>query len=1739
MSFGCSCAKTLLVLDENGCKKPLAYPTQPDQVVGFDGMCIEWRSLSDVIDAMFDLSLDNCVLTFTKASGETEDFDFEPCVKSAETDTTIALDGLIITYIGEDGLPQEIDLGTLPGIGTETITTLAVNGTTLIYINEDASNPAIDLTTAVQMAETNTTLALNTSMLVFSNEDNNNPPIDLCPAVQFCETNTTLGLVGTELNFVNEDGDNPVIDLTPAVQEAETNTTLSLTGSALTFVNEDGNNPAIDLCPAVELCQTVTTLELFGTVLNFENENDSNPPLDLTGAVQAAETTTILSLTGSTLTYTNEDGNNPTIDLCPAVQDCETVTTLVDNNNGSFTFVNEAGVPVTWAAPPTDGSQTIINDAGDITVTGSGTVADPYIISFTETITTMGYVPATQTLTYINEAGVPQVADLSALLQALQVADTNTIDMNLAGTGTAADPWVISGEAQISTQAGNQITNGTDGGLYVSPQDGSQTIVTGAGDVTVTGTGVPADPYVVSFTEATTTMVYTPATQLLTYTNEAGANQVADLSALLQALVVTDTPTIDLSIGGLGTAASPWNISAIARISTQAGNQITNGTDGGLYVPVNDGSETIVNGGGDVTVTGDGTPGDPYTVSFTETTTTMVYAPGTQLLTYTNEDGTAQNADLSALLQAIQVADTNTVDMNLSGTGTTADPWIISSSVDISTQAGNTLTVGTDGALYVPTSTADGSETIVNGGGDVTVTGSGTAGDPYTVSFTETVTQMVYTPGTQQLTYTNEDGTAQNADLSALLQSLQVADTDTVDMNLAGTGTVADPWIVSAEAEISTQAGNTLTTGTDGALYVPASTADGSETIVNGAGDITVTGSGTAGDPYTVSFSETTTTMVYTPGTQVLTYTNEAGTAQVADLSALNQALTVTDGDTVDFTLSGAGTTASPWNITAEVEISTQAGNTLTLGADDALYVPASAADGSETIVNAGGDITVTGSGTTADPYIVSFTETVTTLVDNGDGTATFTNESGVPVTFDTCGPDHQITAGTAAGTVTSGPQALGCGDTLHFWSNATIDFTVTPGSARVEASIGPSANANNALVLGTDNKLYVPDETVTTMQEVLPGTITYTREDGTQDNIGLSFGVSTPQDSATQAIDINVDTLQIVGVNGITVGTNGTSQIEIDGTGVTGTNIYTDDGTLGSFRTVEGAGNSIIWNNMGAFAINGGGFGATAVTGDAGLTTQAGSIDLDATGDDITIINRTDDIAITAVAGNVGISGTTTVGINTTTGNLLLNTAAVDSGAGTATAGQVLTLIDANTGESEFADPVLSSLTDNGDNTYTHSNGATPAVTQDISVPHSSGVNAGSLVQTALGGTAPLSAPANPQAGTFHFEEYTNGALLWFYDGANWVNFDGINVPWRIADPSGDAGRLDQPQTFNGGIGVTSRIQHRGDAIIGGDIGDIPAQKLHVVGAQRIEATGTNANEIEFVRPSGAAGQTFWNLFIQKFGTPDSDVLYFAPRADNGGPQGVGEIAWAMDREGNVGNNNMLENLNGSRHVQYFLDETAGDNSTYRTTAPTTIPDPQWTGEYCIGGAAVAEKFVMDGASNVTQESSHPAWASEIFGIGANLLGYHPHSYNIATGVGQALNPIDGRSIVYDIDTGEYEVWDIQRNILDSGQDDRMMYAEYHAPLSTIGYEGERGWALWNYIYGEDGYYAKQRAERGEKYEVIEPTAAIKDQLDTFTSRKPGQKQEGIAWDISGIKTKVFQGTMAISALLATVAWM
>ncbi|MDX2817497.1 hypothetical protein PV410_34030 [Streptomyces sp. PA03-5A] len=226
----------------------------------------------------------------------------------------------------------------------------------------------------------------------------------------------------------------------------------------------------------------------------------------------------------------------------------------------------------------------------------------------------------------------------------------------------------------------------------------------------------------------------------------------------------------------------------------------------------------------------------------------------------------------------LQAADTPSVDATVSGTGTMADPYIMSAAVvldpappgggtnllqsgpdglfvecasvrtcltatggvaydplsgeftaDLSGDAGNVLTLGGDGGLYVP----DADPTVVQAADsssvDVTVSGTGAAGDPYLVGAV-VVPDPAPPGGGANLLHVGADGVyVECADVRGCISGED--------------GVAYDPATGVITADLSADAGNTLTLGGDGGLYAPPAP---EPTVQTACG---LTGDGSAGDP--------------------------------------------------------------------------------------------------------------------------------------------------------------------------------------------------------------------------------------------------------------------------------------------------------------------------------------------------------------------------------------------------------------------------------------------------------------------------------------------------------------------------------------------------------------------------------------------------------------------------------------------------------------------------------------------------------------------------------------------------------------------------------------------------------------------------------------------------------------------------------------------------------------------------
>ncbi|NEA39274.1 hypothetical protein [Streptomyces sp. SID11385] len=247
------------------------------------------------------------------------------------------------------------------------------------------------------------------------------------------------------------------------------------------------------------------------------------------------------------------------------------------------------------------GCSCVVTAGPGVTVDGTGSTAAPYVVS--------------------TDAGTPTP---------VQGQDTATVHTSVGGAGTEAAPYVVSADVILDPDppggGDNLLQEGPDG-LFMECEQVRGCLTAGPGitydeatgeiaadgaagaptaleagdtatvDTTVSGTGTTADPYIVS-----ADVILDPAPpgggdQLLQSGPDGLSLECADIRGCFSA--------------GDGAGYDPSTGVITARPSTDAGNTVAYGTDGGLLVPLPP-SVALLTGCG---ITGDGSEASPLTVA--------------------------------------------------------------------------------------------------------------------------------------------------------------------------------------------------------------------------------------------------------------------------------------------------------------------------------------------------------------------------------------------------------------------------------------------------------------------------------------------------------------------------------------------------------------------------------------------------------------------------------------------------------------------------------------------------------------------------------------------------------------------------------------------------------------------------------------------------------------------------------------------------------------------------------------------------------------------------------------------------------------------------------------------------------------------------------------------------------------------------------------------------------------------
>ncbi|WP_041632601.1 hypothetical protein [Maribacter sp. HTCC2170] len=825
---------------------------------------------------------------------------------------------------------------------------------------------------------------------------------------------------------------------------------------------ENGNSVSVNLTDLAD--QDATEVNLNGPI---DVDGDGNDETTVQEAIAdlAAITETVTNLVDNndgTITYTNEDGTPQTINK----------SDLTDNLDGTFTFDNGDGAPITFVGTD-DQDATEVNLNGPIDVDGDGNdettvqeaIAD--LAAITETVTNL-VDNNDGTITYTNEDGTPQTINKSDLTDNLDgtftfdngdgapitfvgTDDQDATEVNLNGPidvdGDGNDETTVQDAiadlAAIAETVTNLVDN-NDGTITYTNEDGTpQTInksdLTDNGDGTFTfdnGDGAPITFVGTDDQDATEVNLNGPIDVDGDGNDE---TTVQDAIADLAAIAETVTNLVDNNDGTItytNEDGTPQTINKSDLTDNGDGTFTFDNGDGApiTFVGTDDQDATEVNLNGPIDVDGDGN--DETTVqdaiadlaAIAETVTNLVdNNDGT--ITYTNEDGTPQTINKS--------------DLTDNGDGTF------------------TFDNG-DGAPITFVGTDDQDATEVNLNGPIDVDGDGN--DETTVqdaiadlaAIAETVTNLVdNNDGT--ITYTNEDGTPQTINKSDLTDN--------------GDGTF------------------TFDNG-DGAPITFVGTDDQDATEVNLNGPIDVDGDGN--DETTVqdaiadlaAIAETVTNLVdNNDGT--ITYTNEDGTPQTINKSDLTDngdgTFTFDNGDGAPITFVGTDDQdATEVNLNGPIDVDGD-GNDETTVQDAIADLAAIAETVTNLVDNNDGTITYTNEDGT--PQTINKSD----LTDNGDGTFTFDNGDGAPIAF--VGTDDQTIDGLS---IVDGELNISLEDDAV--APATVDMI--------------SGDLNNDIGFGTDGALYLNvasvtiSETITNLVDNNNGTITYTNENGTPQTV-------------------------------------------------------------------------------------------------------------------------------------------------------------------------------------------------------------------------------------------------------------------------------------------------------------------------------------------------------------------------------------------------------------------------------------------------------------------------------------------------------------------------------------------------------------------------------------------------------------------------------------------------------------
>lgn len=286
-----------------------------------------------------------------------------------------------------------------------------------------------------------------------------------------------------EISFLNADNKPVVINLGDVVRQNQTITTLiDNKNGTYTYTAEDGK---------------ITTINVPADVINqFEQIANNTTVRQIIQSI-VTKTGGNVYYDGKTFTYIDKNGVTQTINIAQIVKENETVTTLVNNNNGTYTYTAE------------DGKTTVINVPAEVINNFQSIANDNSVKQIIENIVknTAGNVFYDgANFTYIDVNGVKQIINIAQLVQANETV--TTLVKNADGTYTYTNEKNEKVNIDVVGDAVNNIVN--LGNLYTTIKN------------------------LFNKPETVTSLVYNATDNTLTYTNEEHVANVIDIVTLVR-----------------------------------------------------------------------------------------------------------------------------------------------------------------------------------------------------------------------------------------------------------------------------------------------------------------------------------------------------------------------------------------------------------------------------------------------------------------------------------------------------------------------------------------------------------------------------------------------------------------------------------------------------------------------------------------------------------------------------------------------------------------------------------------------------------------------------------------------------------------------------------------------------------------------------------------------------------------------------------------------------------------------------------------------------------------------------------------------------------------------------------------------------------------------------------------------------------------------------------------------------